>query len=68
MTRRELADACAMYTPTAPVTVDDCREIYADLKPQIPAGLALDVVLINERTIRVTVGAGDSAHSVDLQA
>lgn len=68
MTRQELQQACSQYTLTAPVTLDDCREIFEDLKPRITAGLPLDVVRLSDRAIRVSVGPTGSTYSVEIQA
>lgn len=68
MTLAEFRNACAAYQPTAPVTLADCREIYADLKPQLTAGIPLDVMLLGTTGIRVTVGEGAGTYRIDLQA
>ncbi len=68
MTVPEFRAACAAFTVTAPVTVDDCREIYAELKPKIDAGIPLDVMCIGSDTIRVSIGVSRSMYSIELAA
>lgn len=43
MTEPEFTKLVEAYELHAPVTVDDCRDIYKDLKPRLPAGSTLDV-------------------------
>lgn len=45
MTRAEIADLVNSYEPSEPVTVDDCRAIFADIKAQLVGGTPLDVVI-----------------------
>lgn len=68
MTRPELRAACDAFTVTAPVSVEDCREIYAELRSRMPLGIPLEVHCIDERTIRVTAGDMGCTYSVELQA
>ena len=68
MTTPELRAACNSMALTAPVTLDDCRDIYAELKPRLMAGMPLDVMCLDERSIRVTAGLMGSTQSVVMQA
>lgn len=68
MTRPELRASCAAFTVTAPVTVDDCSEIYAELRPRICLSIPLEVMCIGTDVIRVSVGVTGSTYSVELQA
>lgn len=45
MTGVEFRAALAEFELHAPVTPEDLRAIYVDLKPRIPVGLTLDVVI-----------------------
>lgn len=55
MTERELAVLCTLYEVHAPVTLDDVRAIYQDLRSKVPETFALDVVNRGHE-ILVTVG------------
>ena len=45
MTGPEFTKAVAEYELHEPVTVEDCRAIFNDLRPRIPVGISLDVVI-----------------------
>lgn len=71
MTRQDLraaCAACAAYKLTKPVTLDDCREIFDDLRQSVALGVPLEVVRLDESTVRVTAGEHDSTYSVEIQA
>lgn len=70
MTTSELQTLVEGYALGAPVTVDDCAEIFADIKPRLAVGVSLDVVIYGRGTphdpgpLRVKVTAGAWSHAI----
>lgn len=60
MTRSQFREYVAQFQLAAPVTIEDLRELHADIKMQLPVGVPLDVVLRGSR-VEITVGGGGPA-------